>query len=50
MINYDLKWAADHGVDPKGVVDHQKYLDQLCDDFYRVLTQMIDDGIKERFD
>ena len=49
VTNYDLEWAADHGVDPKGVSDHQKYLDRLCDDFYRVLTQMIDVGIKERF-
>ena len=49
VTNYDLEWATDHGVDPKGVSDHQKYLDRLCDDFYRVLTQMIDAGIKERF-
>ena len=45
---YDIQWAAEHGVDPKGVPDHQKYLDRLCDDFYRVLRKMIDDGIKER--
>lgn len=46
---YDLKWQAETGVDPKLSKQHAGYLDLLCRDFYRVLKDMINAGIKERF-
>ena len=47
--NYDITWSAEHGVDPSGMEEHKAYLDRLCVDFYSVLKQMIENGIKVRF-
>ena len=45
---YDIQWSVEHGVNPETSEDHKKYIQQLCDDFYRILVTMIDNGIKER--
>eukprot|EP00111_Clytia_hemisphaerica_P016128 TCONS_00047711-protein len=45
---YDIQWSAEHGVNPETSDVHKKYIEQLCDDFYRILVVMIDNGIKER--
>ena len=49
ITTYDVKWLPEHGINPDVSPEHQEYLDKLCNDFYRVLTKMIDDGIEERF-
>ena len=45
---YEIKWEAEHGVNPDSSSEHRQYIDQLCDDFLRTLKQMIDDGVKQR--
>lgn len=46
---YEIKWEAEHGVNPDSSAEHRLYIDKLCDDFLRTLKQMIDNGVKDRF-
>ena len=48
IINYDVKWEAEKGIDPTGCPEHEKYIAKLCSDFQQKLTENILQGIKER--
>ena len=44
---YNVKWSA-QGIDPKQEQSHNQYIKNLCQDFYSVLTTMIENGISEK--
>lgn len=46
IMTYDVKWT-EQGVDPSVSPEHAQYIEKLCKDFYSILTQMIDTGIKD---
>ena len=48
IVSYDVKWAAENGIDPKSSPQHKKYIEKLCSDFLQKLTENILEGIKER--
>ncbi|XP_064598836.1 uncharacterized protein LOC135465527 [Liolophura sinensis] len=42
-----VHWT-EKGIDPEGNEDHKKYIDDLCEDFDKTITDMITTGIDER--
>ena len=44
---YDVNWSK-NGIDPAAEPTHDNYIKKLCNDFYSVLTKMIEDGIEEK--
>ena len=44
---YNVKWSS-QGIDPENEQSHDKYVKNLCQDFYSVLTKMIENGISEK--
>ena len=47
VVQYDVQWTND-GIDPDASAEHAKYLEKLCTDVYDVLTDMIQEAIKEK--
>ena len=47
VVQYNVQWTND-GINPKTSADHARYLETLCTDVYNVLTDMIQDAIKEK--
>lgn len=48
IVSYDVKWVAEKGIDPTSCLEHKKYIEQLCSDFWQKLTENILEGIRER--
>ena len=48
IIDYEITWDVEKGVDPDHCPEHDKYIEKLCSDFYQKLTESIQDGIDER--
>jgi hypothetical protein len=48
IIDYDVEWGAEKGIDPTSCVEHEKYIEKLCSDFQQKLAENIVQGIKER--
>lgn len=44
---YNVKWS-NQGIDPDYDQLHDQYIKNLCQDFYSVLTKMIENGITEK--
>lgn len=44
---YNVKWST-QGIDPEHEESHDQYIKNLCQDFYSVLTKMIEEGISEK--
>ena len=44
---YNVKWSS-QGIDPQREKSHDEYIKNLCQDFYSVLTKMIENGITEK--
>lgn len=44
---YNVRWST-QGIDPDHDASHDEYIKNLCQDFYSVLTKMIDNGIAEK--
>jgi hypothetical protein len=44
---YNVKWST-KGIDPEHERSHDEYVKNLCQDFYSVLTKMIENGISEK--
>ena len=47
VVQYDVQWTND-GINPDASAEHAKYLEKLCTDVYDVLTDMIQEAIKEK--
>ena len=47
IVSYDVKWVTEKGIDPKSCPEHKKYIEQLCSDFQKKLTENILEGIEE---
>lgn len=47
VIQYEIHWC-EGGIDPESNKEHEKYIDELCDNFYEVLTKTINDGIEKK--
>jgi len=46
VIQYDVKWNS-NGIDPSASQEHSKYIEKLCTDFYDILIDRINQGVKE---
>lgn len=47
VVQYNVQWASD-GINPDASAEHAQYLEKLCTDVYDVLTDMIQEAIKEK--
>ena len=47
VVQYDVQWTND-GINPDASAEHAKYLEKLRTDVYDVLTDMIQEAIKEK--
>ena len=47
VVQYNVQWTND-GINPDASVEHAQYLETLCTDVYNVLTDMIQEAIKEK--
>ena len=48
IINYEVKWEAEKGLDPTSCPTHEKYIEALCSDFQEKLSENIVSSIKDR--
>ena len=46
VIQYDVKWHR-NGINPGSSSEHFQYIEKLCADFYKTLTDKISQGIEE---
>lgn len=47
VLQYNVQWTSD-GINPDASAEHAQYLEKLCTDVYDVLTDMIQEAIKEK--
>lgn len=47
VVQYNVQWTSD-GINPDASAEHAQYLEKLCTDVYDVLTDMIQEAIKEK--
>lgn len=47
VVQYNVQWTSD-GINPDASAEHAQYLEKLCTDVYNVLTDMIQEAIKEK--
>lgn len=47
IVSYNIKWG-ENGVDTHSSEEHHKYIDTLCQDFFKKIKDCIEKAIKER--
>ncbi|KAL4232336.1 hypothetical protein ACF0H5_009907 [Mactra antiquata] len=48
ILNYNVHWNTDGGINPDGSKEHRDYLEKLCDDFINHMIGMIDKSVAEK--
>jgi len=47
LFKHNLKWGK-NGIDPSTDEAHKKYLAEFCDQFYRVMLEMVEKGVQQQ--